>query len=61
MFHVGAHQNEPPLPALAFGCADVVSGDLDLFLDKAAFFFVERCEFYFLGRVVFLDLPFGLH
>ena len=60
VFHIAAHQNEPPRPALAFGCADVVFGDPDLFLDNAAFFFVERGEFFFLGRVLFLELLFGL-
>ena len=32
------------------------SGDPDLFLDNAALFFVERGEFFFLGRVLFLEL-----
>ena len=60
VFHIAAHQNEPPRPELAFGCTDAVSGNPDLFPDNAAFFFVERGEFFFSGRMLFLELSFGL-
>ena len=50
----------PPRPFLAVGGTLAIVNDPNLFLDKAAFFFVERGEFFFLGRVLFLELLVGL-